>query len=39
MCEIDTQPVIDLTLFLQTNVDVGGIMAWFRTLRGRGNRG
>jgi hypothetical protein len=39
MCEIDTQPVIDPTLFLQANVDVGGIMAWFRTLRGRGNRG
>jgi hypothetical protein len=39
MCEIDTQPVIDPTLFLQANVDVGGILAWFQTLRGRGNRG
>jgi hypothetical protein len=38
MIQIDTQPVIDLTQFLQANVDVGGMLFSFRTLRGR-NRG
>jgi hypothetical protein len=35
-CDVETNPVLDLSNFLQGNVDVGGILLQFRTLRGRG---
>ncbi len=38
-CLIDPNPVLDLRLFSQANVDVGGLTLRFRTIRARAQHG